>query len=78
MAGDHHPIDLAHVAKFRIFLVKPAGARMLVIQNIRLIPGVTYDKIVDAFGQFALGDWPGKLKSATQIWRSSEGMKKPS
>ena len=67
MAGDHHPIDLARVAKFRIFLVKPAGARMLVIQNIRLIPGVTYDKIVDAFGQFALDDWPGKLKSATQF-----------
>ena len=69
MAEDHHPIDIEHVIKFRILLVKPAGPRTLVIDNVRLAPGVTYDRIVDKFGQFALGEWSGKLKGTIDFGR---------
>jgi hypothetical protein len=63
MAEDHHSIDLSRMAKVRIFLTKPLRPRTLVFDNIRLVPGVTYDKIVDAFGQYARESWSGKLKS---------------
>lgn len=69
MAEDHHPVDIEHITKFRLFLVNPAGPRTLVIDNVRLAPGVTYDRIVDKFGQFALGEWSGKLKSAVGFGR---------
>ena len=72
MAEDHHPVDIEHVRKFRIFLVKPAGPRTLVIDNVRLAPGVTYDGIVDKFGQFALSEWSGKLKGAIDFRRQRE------
>ena len=54
---------------FQIFLVKPAGPRTLIIDNVRLAPGVTYEKIVDKFGQFALGEWSGKLKDTIAFGR---------
>ncbi len=63
MAENHRPVDLSRMAKVRIFLTKPARPRTLVFDNIRLAPGVTYDKIVDAFGQYAREQWPGKLTS---------------
>ena len=69
MAEDHHPVDIEHVIKFRIFLEKPAEPRTLVIDNVRLAPGVTYDRIVDKFGQFALGEWSGKLKGTKDFSR---------
>jgi hypothetical protein len=72
MAEDHHPIDIEHVIKFRLFLVKPAWPRTLVIDNVRLAPGVTYDRIVDKFGQFALSDWSGKLKGTTDFGRQQK------
>src|SRR5579864_588869 len=62
LAEDHHPVDLTRIAKVRIFLTKPVRPRTLVFDNIRLAPGVSYDKIVDAFGQYAREEWKGKLK----------------
>jgi hypothetical protein len=67
MAGDHRTIDIEHVKTVRIFVVNPPGPRSLTISNLRLVPGVTYDKIVDAYGQFALTDWPGKLKDGSEF-----------
>lgn len=67
LAEDHHAVDLAHVAKIRIFLDKPAGPRSLVIDDVRLAPGVSYDKIVDRFGQYARESWPGKLLDEAQF-----------
>jgi hypothetical protein len=69
LAEDHRSVDIAHITKFRLFLEKPAGPRTLVIDNIRLAPGVTYDRIVDQFGQFAFGKWNGKLKDAVEFGR---------
>lgn len=62
LAEDHHRVDLGRIAKVRIFLMKPSRARTLVFDNIRLVPGISYDKIVDPFGQFTRADWKGKLK----------------
>ena len=63
LAEDHHPLDLSRVSKIRIYLTKPLRPRTLVFDNIRLAPGISYDKIVDAFGQSAQAEWTGKLKS---------------
>ncbi len=67
MAEDHRPVDMARIAAFRIYLSKPTKPRMLLFDNIRLAPGVSYDKIVDAFGQYSREDWPGKLRSAAEF-----------
>ena len=64
---DHHPVDLARIAKIRIFLSKPSRPRTLVFDNVRLAPAVSYDKIVDAFGQYARADWDGKLTSDAEF-----------
>jgi hypothetical protein len=77
MAEDRHPVDIKHVIEFRIFLVKPAAPRTLVIDNVRLAPGVTYDKIVDKFGQFALAERNGKLSGTIDFGRQRK-MKTPS
>ena len=69
LAEDHHPIDIEHVMKFRLFLVKPAGPRTLLIANVRLAPGVTYNRIVDKFGQFAFGEWSGKFNGTIDFGR---------
>lgn len=69
---DHHPVDLARIAKIRIFLVNPKRPRTLVIDNIRLAPAVRYEKIVDAFGQYSRQDWPGKLKSEADFAKVRE------
>jgi agarase-like CBM domain-containing protein/glycosyl hydrolase family 42 (putative beta-galactosidase) len=65
--GDHKTVDVGRIAKLRIFAKKPEKNRTLVIDNIRLGPGVRYEKMVDRFGQFGLEDWPGKLKSEQEL-----------
>ena len=67
LAEDHHPVELARVAKVRIFLTKPVRPRTLVFDNIRLAPAVSYDKIVDPLGQYAREEWKGKLKNEAEL-----------
>lgn len=67
MAEDHRAVDMGRIAGFRVFMSKPGKARKLLLDNIRLAPGVSYEKIVDAFGQYAKQDWPGKLKRASEF-----------
>jgi hypothetical protein len=67
MDEDHKSIQLGNVARFRVFPTNAEARRSLIIEDIRLLPGVTYDGIVDAFGQFALDDWPGKLNDLTDL-----------
>jgi hypothetical protein len=55
---DHQKLDLSRIASIA---VRPSESG-ITIADVRLIPGITYNKIVDPFGQFALEDWPGKLK----------------
>ena len=67
MAEDHHAVDTAHVAAIRIYLNKPGKARPMILDNIRLVPGISYEKIVDAYGQSAREQWPGKLTNVSQF-----------
>ncbi len=62
------PINLGHIVAFQIFLHRPPAARTLLVDNIRLIPyTVSLDGIVDAYGQYAKADWPGKLKDEAEF-----------
>ena len=67
LAEDHHAVDTAHIAVIRIYLNKPGKARSIILDNIRLAPGISYDKIVDAYGQSAREEWPGKLTALSQM-----------
>jgi hypothetical protein len=57
-------IDARYVRDFKLSFQHPAGARTVIIDNIRLLPPFNYDAIVDAFGQYTRADWPGKLENA--------------
>ena len=67
LAEDHHAVDTAHIAVVRIYLNKPGIARTMVLDNIRLLPGLSYDQIVDAYGQSAKEEWTGKLTHLSQF-----------
>jgi hypothetical protein len=67
LSEDHRRIDLTQVASIRIAPQDPDRPRSLLVKDIRLMPGVSYDRIVDAFGQFALENWPGKLTKAGDL-----------
>ena len=41
--------------------------RTVVFDNFRLGPAVSYEKIVDRFGQYTRADWPGKAKSDADL-----------
>ena len=60
-------INEGHVTAFQIYLDHPGAARTLVLDNVRLLPPVAYDGIVDAFGQYTGADWPGKTKDAADL-----------
>ncbi len=63
--SDWHAIDLGGVTSLALRFPEATAARTLSISAVRLIPGITYEKIVDPLGQFALDQWPGKLKDAS-------------
>jgi hypothetical protein len=63
LGSDHHSVDLARIAVVRISMSNVSGPRTVVFDNLRLGPGVSYEKIVDRFGQYTRRDWPGKVKS---------------
>ncbi len=61
-------IDPACVAGLRLGLARGGRGRTLYLDNLRLVP-LTTTGMVDEFGQYALDDWPGKLKSAAALPR---------
>jgi len=67
LSEDHHVVDTAHIAAIRLYLIKPGKPCSMMVDNFRLAPGISYDRIVDAYGQFAKGEWPGKLTSLSQV-----------
>ncbi len=67
LEADHKPVDLARIAAVRISMSKLAGPRTVVFDNLRLGPAVSYEKIVDRFGQYTRADWPGKVKSEAEL-----------
>jgi len=68
-ASDYRKIDRGHVASIEISVDGGGQPVRLYIDAVRLAPGITYDRIVDALGQFALTSWPGKLADAGSFAR---------
>ena len=54
-------IDFSHIVAFQIFLPKPGKQVALFIDNVRLVPATALTNLVDRYGQFTGGDWPGKI-----------------
>ncbi|MDQ2800661.1 MAG: beta-galactosidase, partial [Armatimonadota bacterium] len=61
----------SHIVAFQIFLHQPPAPRTLIVSNLRLLPSPLaadrYTGIVDAFGQYAKADWPGKVHDAAEF-----------
>lgn len=66
-SSDHHKIDLSRADSISLSFRGAAKARKVRIDAVRLIPGITYARIVDKFGQFGPADWPGKLNGDAQF-----------
>lgn len=62
-------VNERHVTAFQLDLDRPPAARTLILDNVRLLPPVSYEGIVDAFGQYTRDDWPGKLKEEGEFAR---------
>jgi hypothetical protein len=64
-------IEPGHVSSLQIFMDRPAHEAKLVVRSITLIAlppsGQLYDRIVDAFGQYAKADWPGKIHDEQEL-----------
>jgi hypothetical protein len=67
LRADHQPVNLARIAAVRILMSKLSRPRTVVFANFRLGPAVSYEKIVDRFGQYTCADWPGKLKREADL-----------
>jgi hypothetical protein len=67
LSSDHHAVDLAKIAALRISMSELSGPRTVVFDNVRLGPGVSYEKMVDRFGQDTRRDWPGKVRSEADL-----------
>ncbi len=66
-SSDYRKVDLSHVSSIAIGFSRTTQPRRVVIGAVRLIPGNTYDKIVDPLGQFALDEWPGKMHDDSEF-----------
>ena len=66
-ASGQGPFNLGHVVALQIFLHRPSSPRSLEIQSAQLAPSSSLDGIVDALGQYARVDWPGKVQSESDI-----------
>ncbi len=63
-----HKLNLSHIVAFQVFLHRPAKPVKLQIDSIQLVQGNAPIKgIVDQFGQWTGGDWPGKVKSVDDL-----------
>ncbi|MCS7186865.1 MAG: beta-galactosidase [Armatimonadota bacterium] len=62
-------LDLSHIVAFQLFLVSPQKPIALTVDNIRLVPKPNFHGIVDRYGQYAHGDWKGKVKSDGDLRR---------
>lgn len=67
LVADHHPVGLKRMTTVRIGAPKNAGPLVLFIDNLRAASAVSYDRIVDRFGQFSKAQWPGKLASEADL-----------
>ena len=62
-------VNEAHIVAMHIFVDRPMAGRNLIVDNIRLLPPTSYQKIVDNYGQYTRINWPGKVKDAADFKR---------
>ncbi len=62
-------VNEAHIVAMHIFVDRPMAGRNLIVDNIRLLPPTSYQKIVDNYGQYTRMNWPGKVKDAADFKR---------
>jgi len=60
-------VNEGHIVEFEISFEKPRHAPSIYMDNIRLMPLVTCDGIVDKFGQYTREDWAGKVKNEAAL-----------
>ncbi len=62
-------VNESHIVAMHIFVDRPAAGSRLIVDNIRLLPPASYQKIVDPYGQYTRMDWAGKVKDAADFKR---------
>lgn len=60
-------LDISHIVAFQIFLASPADVKTLIIDNVRFRPAPPLDGMVDAYGQYAFDEWPGKIHGVEEL-----------
>lgn len=61
------PFDRRHIVSMQVFMHRPSKETTLFLSNIRTMPPISTDGIVDAFGQYTRSDWPGKVHRAADF-----------
>jgi hypothetical protein len=61
------PFNLGHIVAFQVFLHRPEEPRSLEIVSARLVPPIRLNAIVDGLGQYAKAEWPGKVRSESDM-----------
>ncbi len=59
--------DMRHIIRWQVFLVSPNKPTFVDIISARLTPKLTFDKIVDPFGQNSQVNYPGKISSVEDL-----------
>ncbi len=66
--GGSPTVDLSRIAAFQVFLHQPARPITLFIDHVRVMDWAgPLEGIVDAFGQYARGTWPGKVLDVSEL-----------
>jgi hypothetical protein len=60
-------LNWSNIVAFQIFLSSPTNPTTLFLDNLRLLPVPNLNGIVDAYGQYAGADWPGKVHQDTDF-----------
>ena len=61
------PIDETRIAALEIELQGTQPGRSLLLTRLELLPLVSYDGIVDRFGQYTRLEWPGKMHQEEEL-----------
>jgi hypothetical protein len=61
------PIDETKIGALEIEIQGAQPGRTLLLSRLVLLPTVSYDKIVDRFGQYTRSEWPGKIHQEEEL-----------
>lgn len=68
LSNSYGKLQLDHVIGFQVFLHRPTQPTTLILERIRLTAySVSLDGIVDRFGQYSRGRWPGKVRREEEL-----------